>query len=124
MTPFACGHAAHPDWRMALTMAAAQIDAQPRAAGGPTLGFVYFTDHYAAGMNPRALRDPFVAGVHEGFQPSVRYNCFGQAFRNARDLYRCHHPYHLIFRYFCCRCSTSRSGGICVSPFSAARMAF
>ncbi len=31
---------------MALTMAAAQIDAQPPAA--PTLGFVYFTDHYAA----------------------------------------------------------------------------
>jgi small ligand-binding sensory domain FIST len=48
MTPFACGHAAHPDWRMALTMAAAQIDAQPPPAGGPTLGFVYFTDHYAA----------------------------------------------------------------------------
>ena len=48
MTPFACGHAAHPDWRMALTMAAAQVDAQPRAPGGFTLGFVYFTDHYAA----------------------------------------------------------------------------
>ena len=46
MTPFACGHAAHPDWRMALTMAAAQIDAQPQPA--PTLSFVYFTDHYTA----------------------------------------------------------------------------
>ena len=48
MSPFACGHAAHPDWRMALTMAAAQVDAQPQPAGGPALGFVYFSDHYAA----------------------------------------------------------------------------
>jgi len=48
MNLFACGHAAHPDWRMALSMAAAQIEARPPPAGEATLGFVYFTDHYAA----------------------------------------------------------------------------
>lgn len=46
MTPFRCGHAAHPDWRMALTMAAAQLDARP-AEAPPTLGWCYFTDAYA-----------------------------------------------------------------------------
>jgi small ligand-binding sensory domain FIST len=47
MTPvFRCGHAAHPDWRMALTMAGAQVDAQP-AEAPPTLGWCYFTDAYA-----------------------------------------------------------------------------
>jgi small ligand-binding sensory domain FIST len=46
MRPFLHGHATHPDWRMALSMAVAQIEAQ---AGdeSPTLGFVYVTDHYA-----------------------------------------------------------------------------
>jgi len=48
MQPFACGHAAHPDWRMALTMAAAQLGAPGTALDAPTLGFAYFTDHYAA----------------------------------------------------------------------------
>ncbi len=48
MTFFRCGHATHPDWRMALGMA----DAQLRAPGGeavpePTLGWCYFTDAYA-----------------------------------------------------------------------------
>lgn len=52
MPRFLTGHATHPDWRMALTMAAAQIDDQARraadpAAAAPTLGFVYFTDAYA-----------------------------------------------------------------------------
>lgn len=52
MKLFAHAHATHPDWRMALAIAAAQIDAQ-RAdpsgdhAGAPTLGWVYFSDHYA-----------------------------------------------------------------------------
>ena len=46
MRPFRSGHAAHPDWRMALTMAAAQIDAQPFDAP-PTLGWCYLTDAYA-----------------------------------------------------------------------------
>lgn len=53
MQPFACGHAAHPDWRMALTMAAAQIEAPGTARQAPTLGFAYFSDHYAA--NAEAL---------------------------------------------------------------------
>jgi small ligand-binding sensory domain FIST len=48
MQPFACGHAAHPDWRMALTMAAAQLGTPGTALDAPTLGFAYFTDHYAA----------------------------------------------------------------------------
>ncbi len=57
--PFLLGHATHPDWRMALALAAAQIDAagasrrglQPGSdTGDPavsTLGLAYFSDHYA-----------------------------------------------------------------------------
>jgi small ligand-binding sensory domain FIST len=50
MQRFALGHATHPDWRIALGLAAAQADAQLGAAGAgtPTLGWVYVTDHYAA----------------------------------------------------------------------------
>jgi small ligand-binding sensory domain FIST len=53
MTEFLVGHATHPDWRTALALAAAQIDAgrarQDASGGGPlSLGFVYLTDHYAA----------------------------------------------------------------------------
>jgi len=51
MKPFLHGHATHPDWRMALALAAAQVDAQrgePGSAGAPTLGWVYFSDHYVA----------------------------------------------------------------------------
>jgi small ligand-binding sensory domain FIST len=49
---FVVGHATHPDWRAALVLAAAQIEArraehEASAAGPLTLGFVYFTDHYA-----------------------------------------------------------------------------
>ncbi|WP_425257154.1 FIST signal transduction protein [Rubrivivax sp. RP6-9] len=49
---FLTGHATHPDWRMALALAAAQVDAQRVAreagGGGPlTLGWCYFTDAYA-----------------------------------------------------------------------------
>jgi hypothetical protein len=44
MPAFAVGHGSHPDWRMALSMATAQLQAQAE----PTLGFVYFSDHYAA----------------------------------------------------------------------------
>ena len=51
MHRFVVGHATHPDWRHALTLAAAQIDSQHarRAADAAddSLGFVYFTDHYA-----------------------------------------------------------------------------
>jgi len=53
MPRFLVGHATHPDWRGALQLAAAQVDAQRPAleatgAGPLTLGFVYFSDHYAA----------------------------------------------------------------------------
>lgn len=53
MTRFLVGHATHPDWRAALALAAAQIDAgrgghDASIAAPLSLGFVYFTDHYAA----------------------------------------------------------------------------
>jgi small ligand-binding sensory domain FIST len=52
MSSFLVGHATHPDWRAALAMAFAQIEARSAehdasAAGPLTLGFVYLTDHYA-----------------------------------------------------------------------------
>lgn len=47
MSPFIVAHATHPDWRGALALVQAQIDAQSNAAAAPTLGFVYFTDHHA-----------------------------------------------------------------------------
>ena len=48
MSRFVAAHATHPDWRMALALAAAQLDAQHAAdpAERP-LGLVYFTDAYA-----------------------------------------------------------------------------
>jgi len=50
MSPFLHAHATHPDWRFALGLVAAQLDAQRVARPGitPTLGWVYFTDHFAA----------------------------------------------------------------------------
>lgn len=47
------GHATHPDWRAALALAGAQIEARQPAhnasgAGPLSLGLVYFTDYYAA----------------------------------------------------------------------------
>jgi len=52
MPGFLVGHATHPDWRAALALAGAQIDARRAAhehsgAGPLTLGFAYFSDHYA-----------------------------------------------------------------------------
>lgn len=52
MPAFLIGHATHPDWRAALALAAAQVEARRAAhdssdAGPLSLGFVYFTDHYA-----------------------------------------------------------------------------
>ncbi len=52
MPGFLVGHATHPDWRAALALAAAQVEARnvlhERSGAGPlTLGFAYFTDHYA-----------------------------------------------------------------------------
>jgi small ligand-binding sensory domain FIST len=45
--PFVTGHAAHADWREALRQAAAQVRGA-LAGRRPTLGWVYFSDHYAA----------------------------------------------------------------------------
>lgn len=47
MQAFAVGHGSHPDWRMALSMAVTQLPAHSGAQAAPTLGFVYFSDHYA-----------------------------------------------------------------------------
>jgi small ligand-binding sensory domain FIST len=47
MKPFLQAHATHPDWRMALALAGAQVDAQRRSDFEPTLGWIYLTDHYA-----------------------------------------------------------------------------
>ncbi len=54
MTAFAAGHATHPDWRMALALAAAQVDGQRARTPRPpwTLGLVYFTDAYAPHARP------------------------------------------------------------------------
>jgi len=52
MLGFLVGHATHPDWRAALALAGAQIEAQRAAheasgAAPMSLGLVYFTDFYA-----------------------------------------------------------------------------
>jgi small ligand-binding sensory domain FIST len=52
MKLFVHAHATHPEWQMAVALAAAQIDAQRADPGGrfirePTLGWVYLSDHYA-----------------------------------------------------------------------------
>ena len=53
MHGFLVGHAAHPDWRAALALAAVQVEtrraAHEASAAGPLrLGLIYLTDHYAA----------------------------------------------------------------------------
>jgi small ligand-binding sensory domain FIST len=53
MNAFLVGHATHPDWRQALALAALQVDGQrarhEASDDGPlSLGFVYFSDHFAA----------------------------------------------------------------------------
>ncbi len=53
MQEFLVGHATHPDWRGALALAAAQIEARREShdaslAGPLSLGFAYFSDHFAA----------------------------------------------------------------------------
>lgn len=70
MKQFLHAHATHPDWQMALALAASQIDAQrsePGAAAAPTLGWIYFTDHFgphaAALLNELHLRWPGVQWV-------------------------------------------------------------
>lgn len=47
---FLCGHATHPDWRVAAEMALAPLRAalaQPQSVP-PTLGLIYITDYFAA----------------------------------------------------------------------------
>jgi len=51
MKLFPCGHATHPQWRMATGLAIAQLRAQmalPDYASTPSLGLLYITDHYAS----------------------------------------------------------------------------
>ena len=51
MKRFPCGHATHPQWRMAAGLAIAQLRAQmalPDHARAPGLGLLYITDHYAS----------------------------------------------------------------------------
>jgi small ligand-binding sensory domain FIST len=50
MKLFPCGHATHPQWRMAASLVLAQLRAQmalPDHAASPTLALLYITDHYA-----------------------------------------------------------------------------
>ena len=50
MKLFPYGHAAHPQWRMAVAVVLAQVRAQmalPDFASAPSLGLLYITDHYA-----------------------------------------------------------------------------
>jgi len=50
MKRFPCGHATHPQWRMAAGLAIAQLRAQmalPDYASAPRLGLLYITDRFA-----------------------------------------------------------------------------
>ncbi len=71
MPPFVVGHATHPDWRMALSLAAAQLDAQRAGQPDATLGFVYFTDHYAA------QADALLAALRQRFPAPSWVGCVG-----------------------------------------------
>ncbi len=51
MKLFPCGHATHPQWRMAANLVLAQLQAQmalPDHASQPRLGLLYITDHFAS----------------------------------------------------------------------------
>lgn len=51
MSMFLHGHATHPEWRMALSLALAPIEGrlgEPGRVSHATLGWVYLTDHHAA----------------------------------------------------------------------------
>lgn len=53
MPGFVTGHATHPDWRMALALASAPLDAAVRQRPGAfTLGLLYLTDAYAPHAQP------------------------------------------------------------------------
>lgn len=50
MKLFPCGHATHPQWRMAAALVLAQLQSQmalPDYASQPRLGLLYITDHFA-----------------------------------------------------------------------------
>jgi small ligand-binding sensory domain FIST len=58
MKTFPYAHATHPQWRMCAGLVIAQLKAQmalPEHADKPSLGIVYFTDHYA--QDAQALLD-------------------------------------------------------------------
>ena len=64
MKLFPCGHATHPQWRMAAGLAIAQLRAQmalPGYASAPRLGLLYITDHYAS--EAQAILDHVRAGL-------------------------------------------------------------
>lgn len=66
MSWFPCGHATHPQWRMACGLVLAQLRAQmalPDYASAPTLGLLYITDHYAG--QARAILDHLQAALPE-----------------------------------------------------------
>lgn len=77
MKPFACAHATHPDWRMALSLALSQLEPQVAGHASLTLGWVYLTDHYAGAAEAvlARLRERFpgvawVGGVGVGVSGS------------------------------------------------------
>ncbi len=62
MPPFRHAHAAHPDWRTALGLVLAQLDAQAVAgSAAPTLGWCYLSDHHAGAAEAllAALRERY-----------------------------------------------------------------
>jgi small ligand-binding sensory domain FIST len=66
MKLFPCGHATHPQWRMAAGLVLAQLRAQmalPDYAAAPTLGLLYITDQYAA--NAQDILDHLSAELPE-----------------------------------------------------------
>ncbi len=76
MSGFLVGHATHPDWKAALALAAMQLDAQRErheasGAGPLTLGYVYFTDHYAA------FAEALLAALRERWPDLAWVGCVG-----------------------------------------------
>jgi len=81
MASFVSGHATHPDWRMALAIAAAQVDAaraardaqEPGDVGPLTLGFIYFTGRLrSAGDAAAGGAEGTLAGCRVGRQRRCR----------------------------------------------------
>jgi len=92
MQRFIVGHAAHPDWRAALALAEAQVEAQRTRADGEaveaSLGFVYFSDHFAphasALLDALHRRWPAVAWVGTvgvGWRPAASNTSTSQPWR-------------------------------------------